>query len=56
MSTHKAIGKCARHGHVKEKTHQELALDILERLNANGNEVCMADLRDLRKIAGTWPG
>jgi len=56
MSAHKAIGKCARHGHVKEKTHQELALDILERLNANGNEVCMADLRDLRKIAGTWPG
>ena len=57
MSTHKAIGKCARHGHVKEKTHQDLALDILERLKANGNgKVCMADIRDLRKIAGTWHG
>jgi len=34
---------------------QQLALDILARLKVNGNgKVCMADIRDLRKIAGTW--
>ena len=33
---------------------QKLAQDIIERLKANEGRVCMADTRDLRKIAGTW--
>jgi len=38
------------------ESNAQLAQDILDRLAKNNNgRVCMADIRDLRKIAGTWP-